>query len=356
MGCASRQTVPRVGLRPLTESLFGRLYRFARSTEVDQRENFTTEALGAAIRAQPAPFFEALLEHGVIAESPKGTGVLVVTQEIVPGVGIIDLTVRVYRAGDLEREIWIEAKIWAGESGDQLARYQGHLASRPDGDRCVLMILGPRPIGSTAAPWVSWQALRESITRSVAPSALWTELCEFLLEVGVADESSEPVSAREAASLHDAHSLFKKAAKVLTEVNELGKERWPEWSWGGRDQITQLILGQFQRHARYTISTGSTPGYIVIGFTDLYATGEAHLTVWVETDPKKPTIRQGVIAAAETGGLDATWLRRLDTWQALSKTQRAATVEGSAATVKWFERCLDELAAAGIGPGTGVSP
>lgn len=334
----------------MTESLFGRLYRFARSTEVDQRENFTTEALGAAIRAQPAPFFEALLEHGVIAERPKGTSVLVVTQEVVPGVGIIDLTVRVYRAGDLEREIWIEAKIWAGESGDQLARYQGHLASRLDGDRCVLMILGPRPIGYSSAPWVSWQALREFITKSVAPSALWTELCEFLREVGVADESSEPVSAREAASLLDAHSLFKKAAMVLTEVSELGKERWPEWSWGGRDQITQLILGQFQRHARYTIATSSKPAYLIVGFTDLYATGEAHLTVWVESDPKKPVVRQGVIAAAEAGGLDASWLRRLDTWQALSKTQRAATVEGRAATVAWFERSLDELDAAGIGP------
>jgi hypothetical protein len=338
----------------LTESLFGRLYRFARSTEVDQRENFTTEALGAAIRAQPAPFFDALLEHGVILARPTGTGALVVTQEVVPGVGIIDLTVRVYQAGELEREVWIEAKIWAGESGDQLARYQNHLASRPDGDRCVLMILGPRPIGTTAAPWVSWQALSDSITRSGASNALWTELCEFLREVGVADESSEPVSAREAASLLDAHSLFKKAAKVLTEVNELGKDRWPEWVWGGRDQITQLILGQFQRHARYTISTGSKPAYLIVGLTDLYATGEAHLTVWVESDPKKPTIRQGLIAAAEAGGLDASWLRRLDTWQALSKTQRAATIEGSAATVAWFERCLDELTMAGITPGTGV--
>lgn len=166
----------------------------------------------------------------------------------------------------------------------------------------------------------------------------------------MADESSEPVSAREAASLRDAHSLFKKATRVLTEVSERGKVRWPDWGWGGRDQITQLILGQFQRHARYTIATSSKPAYLVIGFTDLYVTGEAYLTVWVETDPKKPAIRQGVIAAAEAGGLDAGWARRLDTWQALSKTQRAATVEGSAATVAWFESCLDELSLAGVQP------
>ncbi len=339
----------------MTESLFGRLYRFARSTAVDQLENFTTEALAAAIRTQPAPFFDALLQHGVIPARPKGTVVLVVTQEVVPSVGVIDLTVRVYGSSVLEQEVWIEAKVWAGESGDQLARYQRHLASRPDGDRCILMVLGPRPIGNAAAPWMSWQALSDSVTKSGASSELWTELSEFLREVGVADESSEPVSAREAASLRDAHSLFKKATKVLTDVNEVGKERWPDWGWGGRDQITQLILGQFQRHARYTIATSSKPAYLVIGFTDLYATGEAYLTVWVETDPKKPTIRQGVIAAAEAGGLDASWARRLDTWQALSKTQRAATVEGGAATAAWFERCLGELAMAGITPGTGVS-
>jgi hypothetical protein len=339
----------------LTESLFGRLYRFARSTAVEQLENFTTEALGAAIRGQPAPFFDALRQHGVIAARPKGTLVLVVTQEVVPGVGIIDLTMRVYQGGELEQEIWIESKVWAGESGDQMARYQRHLATRPDGERCILMVLGPRPIGTTVAPWLSWQALSDSLTKSGGLSQLWTELCEFLREVGVADETSEPVSAREAASLRDAHSLFRKATKVLTDVNDLGKQRWPDWGWGGRDQVTQIILGQFQRHARFTISTSSRPGYLVIGFTDLYATGEAHLTVWVETDPKKPVIRQGVVAAGEAGVLDASWLRRLDTWQALSKTQRAATVEGSEATVLWFERCLDELALAGIGPTAGVA-
>jgi hypothetical protein len=338
----------------LTESLFGRLYRFARSTSVDQLENFTTEGLGAAIRAQPAPFFEALREHGVIAARPKGTRVLVVTQEVVPGVGIIDLTVRVFEGGELEQEIWVEAKVWAGESGDQLSRYQRHFAARPDGDRCILMVLGPRPIGTTVAPWLSWQALSDSLTKSGRLGQLWTELCDFLQEVGVADEASEPVSAREAASLRDAYSLFRKATKVLTEVNELGKQRWPDWGWGGRDQVTQQILGQFQRHARYTIYTSNRPVYLVIGFTDLYVTGEAHLTVWVETDPKKPVIRQGVIGAADAGGLGATWLRRLDTWQALSKTQRAATVEGSEATVQWFDGCLDELVLAGIGPATGV--
>ena len=339
----------------MTESLFGRLYRFARSTAVDQLENFTTEALGGAIRAQPAPFFDALTQHGVISARPEGASVLAVTQEVVPGVGIIDLTVRVYHGGELEQEIWVEAKVWAGESGDQLARYQRHLNTRPDGDRCVVMVLGPRPIGTTLAPWMSWQALSDSLTKSGALTHLWAELCEFLEEVGVADETSEPVSAREAASLRDAHSLFRKATKVLTEINELGKQRWPDWGWGGRDQVTQQILGQFQRHARYTIYTSSKPVYLVIGFTDLYATGEAHLTVWVETDPKKPVTRQHVIAGAEAGGLDPTWLRRLDTWQALSKTQRAATIEGSEATVLWFKQCLEELALAGMGP-AGVAP
>jgi hypothetical protein len=61
---------------------------------------------------------------------------------------------------------------------------------------------------------------------------------------------------------------------------------------------------------------------------------------------------------AQSGRLEwkhASWLRHLDTWQALSMTQRAATIEGSEATLLWFERCLDELALAGIGPAAFVT-
>ncbi len=106
----------------------------------------------------------------------------------------------------------------------------------------------------------------------------------------------------------DAHNLFRKATKVLTDVNSLGQQQWPAWGWGGEGPMTQSILGQFQRHARFTIFTGSKPIYLVLGYTDLSGTGEAHLTVWVESDPRKADLRMDILKAAENGGLDGTWV------------------------------------------------
>lgn len=166
----------------------------------------------------------------------------------------------------------------------------------------------------------------------------------------MADPSTDPVSAGEAASMLDAHNLFRKATRVLTEVNEAAKVRWPEWGWGNKDQVAQLILGQFQRHARFTISTTSKPVYLILGYTDLLATGEAHLTVWVESDPKKVAVRMALLKAADEGGLHPSWIRRTDSWQALGKTHRAATLEGAQDTVDWLLARLEDLEASGLGP------
>jgi hypothetical protein len=112
--------------------------------------------------------------------------------------------------------------------------------------------------------------------------------------------------------------------------------------------VSQLVLGQFQRHRRYTIATAPGPVYLVLGYTDQYSTGEAHLTVWVESHPRKPDLRQRVLGSATA--LDPAWAHRMDTWQALLRTQRAATIEGVPATLQWFAARLDELEAVGLRP------
>ena len=335
----------------MSESMFGRLFTYARAEGNRPIENFTTEALAAAIRVDPTPFREALARHGAI-ESARAIGPAVITtQEVIPGVGIVDLVVREFEGPTIACEIWVEVKIWAGESGDQLARYSRHLARLHDDVQRILITIGPRPIeGSEGIPWIPWQTLRDCVGVGTDQNLVWRELSLFLEERNVADQSTDPISPREVSSLRDAHGLFVKASKILTAVNELGKEQWPEWGWGGKDQVTQQILGQFQRQARMTIFTTHHPVYLIVGYTDLYATGEAHLTVWVESDPKKPSIRSHILEAAEAGGLEANWVRHLDTWQALGHTHRAGTIEGVDATVAWFTARLEELNAAGVGP------
>ena len=330
--------------------MFSRLFTYARSTGMSQIENFTTEALAAAIRVDHEPFMRVMSQFGVVS-NPASADVHVTTQEAIPGVGVIDLIGRVIVRTVVVAEVWIEAEVWAPESGDQLSRYLRHLATRTDGVTRVLVTVGPKPVGSLdGVPWISWQAFRDDINRSRDPNPIWREFSAFLEEQNVADTSTDPLTAREAASLLDAYSFFKKATRVLTDVNEIGRERWPTWGWGGKDQITQLILGQFQRQAPFTIFTTMRPVYLVIGYTDLRAVGEAQLTVWVESDPKKAEVRMTVLRAAEAGGLDSAWIRRTDSWQALGRTHRAATIEGAQGAVSWFIERLEELDRAGMVP------
>lgn len=96
--------------------------------------------------------------------------------------------------------------------------------------------------------------------------------------------------------------------------------------------------------------------YLVLGYSDLYSTGEANLTVRVESDPRKPAIRSAILQAAEDGALDTRWVRRIETWQALSSSRRAATVDEKDASVKWFAGRLDELASAGVTATVGPKP
>lgn len=92
---------------------------------------------------------------------------MIATQEVVPGVGTVDLVLRAAEHAAVVLEVWVEAKVWAPESGDQLSRYQGHLATRGDGVPRTLVVLGPRPISTAAGiPWVSWQDIRDEVSRS----------------------------------------------------------------------------------------------------------------------------------------------------------------------------------------------
>src|SRR5258708_5676929 len=99
--------------------MFSNLFTYARSRDVDQLENFTTEAFAASIRVDPKPFADVLVRHGVGVGAHPNPAFLVATQEVVPGVGIIDLIVRAIHGSDIEAEVWVEVKVWASESGDQ---------------------------------------------------------------------------------------------------------------------------------------------------------------------------------------------------------------------------------------------
>jgi len=88
------------------------------------------------------------------------------------------------------------------------------------------------------------------------------------------------------------------------------------------------------------------PILLEIGLVDV--DGEARLVFWVESDPKRPAIRERLLQLADEGALGSEWRRQVPGWQGLSVSRRATTVEGYEATVSWFMDRLEELDGAGV--------
>src|SRR6185369_17794793 len=75
--------------------------------------------------------------------------VIVFTQVGIPGAGIIDLVIDM-RYPDVTREIWVELKVMAGESGRQLDNYGDHIRSLPDEHRPTLVTVARRPVRASS--------------------------------------------------------------------------------------------------------------------------------------------------------------------------------------------------------------
>ena len=114
-------------------STFTRLFRYAKGVGADAKENYTTEVLRAAIETDARPLRDAL-KAGVRIDVASTSVVSVETQFAIATAGIVDMVLSFVDA-DLRRTVWIEVKVDAGESGDQLANYARFISSLPEGHR-----------------------------------------------------------------------------------------------------------------------------------------------------------------------------------------------------------------------------
>jgi hypothetical protein len=331
----------------VARSTFGRLFTYARESSVDALENFTTEALAAAIQDDPSPLLQVLRSMRVIPATEGPTDVVAETQVGVRGVGILDLVV-VLRDNGKPVEIWIEVKVMAGESGNQLEHYRAHLAALPVEQRPTLVTLAKAPVGHAhELPWISWQSIWRA-ARAADHSTHWRDLRSFLEEIGMADAFDAPVSAAEAASLDGAVGLFGKTRRILGAAAREANTRWPAFRWPADDRrILGMLSGQFGRHRRYLIVAGEEyRAYLFMGVTAF--DGEAHATVWVETRNKAIDPRRQIIAAADAGGLSDEWERDMGAWGGLHKRKRLVALGAHAEVAGWLIGALEELASAGV--------
>jgi hypothetical protein len=332
----------------MSKSTFGRLFSYARTTKADALENFTTEALAAAIRDEPEPFVQVLRSHLLVPSADLPIAVVPATQVSIPGTGILDLVVDL-RYPNGTQQTWFEVKVMAGESGSQLANYTNHLSQLPVGGRPRLVILGRTRFGKLEAiPFISWQTIWRAAGSDLASSKYWTDLRAFLEEIHMADTLDTPVTAIEAASLQAAGGLLGKTSRILAATASAANQRWPTFRWPAEEgRIQATLASQFARHRRYLIVAGlEFQAYLFMGVISIDA--EAHATVWVETRNKAIEPRRRIIEAGDKAGLGSAWQRDLGAWGGLHKSERLVLFATHEAAAEWFIASLAELDSAGV--------
>lgn len=131
------------------------LLRYARSSKAEAVENFTTEALAAAIRHDATPFVILLREHQLLRRPEPPLEVSVETQVHVRDAGFIDLVTEV-RGDSWTEELWLEVKVDAPESGQQLTNYERWIGRLETDAQPVLAVLSKMPLaGHSDTPWIS---------------------------------------------------------------------------------------------------------------------------------------------------------------------------------------------------------
>jgi hypothetical protein len=326
-------------------SSLGRLFTYARISTLSPLENFTTEALAIAARAEATPWIDCLQQRGILAPGPV-TLAEIETQVSIQGAGILDL-VSLFE-GNGVHEVWTEVKAFAPESGLQLTNYLAQIA-RHSSIRPVLMTLGPSPL--SADPRIlhaTWRQLRMSVLRTAPESASWLDLVAFLEENHMADPFDEPITAGEAASIGSVRALLAKATRILTKAIDEVRPSWPFISWpADAVGIRSKIQGTLERTGSlFVAGATSTAVYPILGFVN--SEGELAASVWLEVRGPNVQLRQQVVDIANNAGIGPEWSRSITTWGGLQVTERAVKLGDHDAIAAWFVERLQELERAGL--------
>jgi hypothetical protein len=332
----------------LSDSTYGRLLRYARSTELEATENFTIEALAACIRSDGSPIVAALAGLGVVEDPAAISEVAALTQVARPGAGIIDLVIQL-RSPERVSEVWVEVKVTAAETGRQIDAYRSYLAEQPDAIRPTLVTLARTPIRPDPyLLWLPWQRVRDYALTS--PQPYWQDLAAFLEEIHMADDFDAPVTSREAASLVEAVRLLGKVRRILWPLLQDAPSAFPTLPVPASEEELRKNLGVWYRdRGRYATVLGEGMGkgcWISLGVWP--GEGEAELGAVVHSDPRQTAGRAALLTLADARDLPATWTRHLTGWEALVNKERLVYFPDHDAARAWLGERLTELDAAGI--------
>lgn len=348
------------GVDAVTSTLY-RLLRYAKGGPQETRENFTTEALRAAIREDPAPLVRVLCTAGVLPAGEEVPAVEAETQVRI-AIGQLDLVVAA-RTPAWHQEVWVEVKTGAGEHDGQLQRYVDAAAARPV----------PQPRVALLSPWrltvpeevrpIRWSELVRAARATARSSRAWSDLIQFLRETHMADDHDGPVTAREAGSLLDAHALLRKMRRLLRRtaraLTEPGEDGQPpvlptSISVSGGQSANTLVSRQFADHGRFALPVdlghraelcfGVLQVDLPMGFDE----ADPQAMVWLQNDPRDSDLRAAFLDRADAAGLDPAWQRSTQGWWALYRRERLAAFAELPDLQQWWVECVQELAGADL--------
>ena len=316
-------------------STLGSLFHYASASAV---ENFTTEAFAAAIRSDPGPLVRSLSLVDVKFAADR----VEVHTQVSTDAGILDLLV----TENGEPSIVIEVKVNAGQSGDQLVRYLEWTKSfteRPP----RLVVLSPHQITSDdAVTWLPWQSVWREL-RSGESNLYWTDLARWLEECEMADDSYEPIAESEVAALDNAHSLLKKAARILTPVAVHMNEVWRGSNWPhDNHRVTKQIILRFQRWPSYSIHHRKWRRRCGVAIGIFHEDGNGSLGVWVWALAKRVDERSRIHDLASN--LPPGWHRDAASSEMLGAYRPLSEFSTAAKASEWLTARTNELAAVGM--------
>ena len=309
-------------------------------------ENFTTEALAIAISHDFRPMKEALRQvewfhtaeveqtepfdiDAIVAISAETQKALWTNNGVV---GYLDLVLTAYLRDGQRREIWIEVKVNALVSGQQLGVYleQATLVSPP-----TRVITLARTRISDEVPTLKWNSIAKAVDTTHDVHSSWAALSEFLSEEHIASPPTPPPEDTAA------------CIEVLVEVNRIIQRLWPtkpriSWSDNGLRKVMKAANPS-------DLMASAGPLWFGLKYKD-------HRWRWnlivatVKNYERIPMDPNEVLHAADFGELADQWVRHPESREVL---QLVAVIDDEKFAdrdeiVSWFDQGLLQLHAAGI--------
>jgi hypothetical protein len=330
------------------KSIFSALFNYAKAEQSFARENFTTEALAGAIRFDHAPFLRWLVEQDLADTTSTFVSVETQCHEVE---GILDLVVSLGPPG-CDARVMFEIKVDAGESGDQLTRYDKRAARfRDERIACRGAVVLGRHALDDEHKLVTWHALRRFLVgQHPVIGGLWPHFAQYLTEISVADDWDMAITNTEPSALDPAYRLARKMVRVVhSSLEELRSAAGNSAALANSCPIVagpgkSSVLGQmedrlmrFGHIAVYPHRGGQRvwPSVLLGAWSESGAAQQAdsqetRVGVWIETKPTQRDLRHQVLNHPALAALERdNWRREPPTgsdWRLLSSSESLLTL------------------------------